>query len=1343
MKKFTLIFCISIIHILQGWSQNITFHSLTTDDGLSQLSVISLYEDERGFVWAGTCDGLNMYNGNNIQQFKHEKNDPNTLISNRVETIVGDRNGKIFLRCSGDIQEYDFKNEKFKTILSGNTLTIYYNNHLYAARNNTVLIYDEQKGDFKLFFKLPNNNALISSILLCKNTFWIGTSNDGLYVTKDKKTFHQSLPRINISSTYQDSKGVCWVGSVGQGLFQFDGNNVVNHKTTLGNNMTIASDFIRECKEDNEGNIWIGTFNGLSKFNKTSNSFSTYTAKSKQGGLTHSSIFAIIKDQQGTMWVGTYFGGINYFKPQSEIFNHFLPTTLEGVGLSFSIVGKIIEDKYNNIWICTEGGGLNVFDSQKRVFKWYQHNKNKNSISQNNVKAIYYDRNSEIMWIGTYLGGLNRLELKTDRFTHYSFDENNPSSLPGNTINDIKPYKDVLIIATDNGVVLFNPLTGKCNALINRRISQPVKYVTNLLIDHLGTLWMTVGGLGVFSYNLETKKLKNYCHNSNKRNSISYNYINSIFEDSGHNLWFCTAANGLDLYHYSTDDFENFNSQNSELIGDGIFQVTETSQGKLLTISNQGISQFDCLKKEFINFNSKNIFSIKDFIGSSLYLSQSGIVYLGGAQGMVSFKEKDLLNKPKPYSIIPSRLFVNDVEVKVNDETGILKQSLYASPKISLPSKYIVFAIEFATTNFIAPNKNEIVYQLKGLSDTWTSTRNQKIITFSNLNPGTYTLVIKAKTPKDQIRASCSIAIEVLPPYYRTTFAYLLYVFLLAFIISYLLRLNNRKIKLEESLKYEQERVLDIENMNQAKLNYFTNISHEFRTPLTLIIGEMEMLLHINSYTPKAYKKMLSVYKNGIQLRELVNELLDFRKQEQGYLKIKVCENNIVKFLHENFLLFEEYAKTKGIKMQFSTQIETLNLWYDPKQLQKVINNLLSNALKYTEKGKKICFSLSQINNEAVIEVLDEGSGIAASELTKIFEPFYQAKQLDGLSNTGTGIGLALTKGLVELHHGTIYIRSELGIGTVCTVKLKLGKNHFIDEEISDDIQINSIDNSSITAINDDFLIQEEINKNDTKNSGHKMLIVEDNHALREMLVSIFENYYEVITAVDGLDGLEKVRSILPDIVLSDIMMPKMFGTELCREIKNNIETCHIPVVLLTARTATEHNLEGLRIGADDYITKPFNSSILITRCNNLVNSRIVLQEKFSKHTGISPQMLANNSIDKAIIDKVMAIVEKYINNPEFNINIFAGEMGMSRTVLFAKIKGITGQSPNDFVTTIRIKRAAFMLQNDLDINITEISQQLGYNSPQYFNRCFKNQYNVSPLAYRKGLKSDEDPGIG
>lgn len=1325
---------------------------MTTEDGLSQFSVNSLYIDESGLLWIGTREGLNRYNVTDIKTYKLEKDNPHSLFSNSVNAITGNQNGKIYLLCNDGVAQLDLHTQQFKTLIADNIQSIYYHNGLYIAKNNEIYIYNESTGNFNLYYQLAGKNPEIYCMHSDGRYLWIGTTSEGVYRMRlDNHELSHPIPTGNITSIYEDNEKELWIGSWDDGLYNIktDG-SIQNFKYDANNPYSISSNFVRACCEDNLGNIWIGTFNGLNQYNKKNGRFQNHTANNYQvDGLTHSSVWCIVKDQQGTLWLGTYFGGVNYFNPEYNIYTVYNYSSNEKEGLSAPVVGRIVEDKDNNLWIATEGGGLNYLDRHKNEFRRYRSDKNNsNTLAHDNIKALYYDSIHNEIWIGTHLGGLDRLDIRNGRFTHHRMEEGNPNTLPSNIVRDIEPYgHDSLVIATQNGVCLLSKATGRCRQLFqDTQEGQMIKMVADIEFDREGQLWVAATGEGVYRYNFKDGQLKKYRHSNDNPNSLSNNNVYNILCDKQGHIWFSTSGSGLDLYRPETDNFQNFDQLHNGLVSDCIYAAQQSPvSGNLLLITNQGLSILDQHTMKTRNYNRDNGFPLSSINENALCVTSDGEIFLGSTKGMVAFQETRLHFPKKPYNIILSKLYVNGKEIETGDESGILPQAFRYTPEITLKAGQSMFTIEFATSNYVAANKDEIIYQLKGFSNKWTDTHASNTITYTNLNPGTYTLIIKAKNQTDDICPPVQLRIHMLPPFYKTIWAYLLYALAVGSLSWYLIRTYKMRIKLRESLKYEKKHAQDIELLNQSKLRFFTNISHEFRTPLTIIISQIETLLQTQNFTPVLYNKVLSMYKNSIQLRELITELLDFRKQEQGHMKIKVSQHNIIDFLYENYLLFLEYARTRQVELKFQKETEDLEVWYDQKQMQKVVNNLLSNAIKHTRPEDVITLSVGSEDGNAIIRVSDTGDGIDAKEIDKIFDRFYQVDTItsEGIKkSSGTGIGLALTKGIVELHHGSIRVESTLGEGTSFIVTLPLGNSLYKEEEIDHRNPVSQ--QIDIEKPEMDILLKsemEEYRQTSQASGSHKILIVEDNDSIRQMLEEIFSPFYQVMTAADGEEAWEQINKEQPNIVVSDVVMPRMSGTELCKRIKSDFNTCHIPVVLLTARTAIEQNIEGLRIGADDYITKPFNTSLLISRCNNLVNSRILLQEKFSKQPQTTAQQLATNPIDKDILDRAMAVIEKYLDDAEFNVNTFAREMGMARTNLFAKLKAITGQTPNEFILTIRLKKGAYMLRNNPELNVTEISDRIGFSSSRYFSKCFKDVYHISPLAYRKGEDTDTDKG--
>lgn len=1331
--KFLFYMYLFLLSALKCTAQEISFNHLTTNDGLSNNSVMAIYQDEKGFMWFGTRNGVNLYNGNRFITYKSSKNEPNSLIDNKVLHITGNGKDEIYIISAQGLSALNTTQNQFRTLLQGTTGTMYYHKQLYISQKNKLHRYENNH--FVPFYELKDYpSANISALYIEDEYTWIGTEEHGLFRLNTKQELVHLLPQGNITNIFKDSKGIIWIGTWEQGVYLINGPSISNFKHTENDPTSISSNFARNFCEDKEGNIWIGTFNGLNKFNDSNKTFTHYQKQETDKSLTNSSIWSLLCDRQGTIWAGTFFGGVNYFNPKSQVYRHFQAAKTENDGLSAPIVGCITEDSLHNVWIGTEGGGITKYNPQTNTFQWYKHSNNPNSLSHNNVKTIYYDHPNKILWIGTHMGGLNKLDIRRNKFTYYHTNsDKNP--LPSNIIREIIPYKDNLLLATHKGICLFNPQTEKAALLFQ---DSPISGTVSVHVDYQGTLWISGNGEGVYAYRNDTKTTENYKHNHALEHSISSNHIGRIYEDSQKRLWFCTSESGVDLYKHETNDFENFDEQKNGLGSNCVYDVCELSPNKILFTTDIGFSILDYPSRKFTNYTKENGIPLSAINERSVFKASSGDIYIGGMDGMISFREEHINYVPKSYQIYPFSLSVNGQAVRVNDDNGILQHTLADSPQITLKADQSMFSIEYAISNYIPSNRDDLEYFLKGFSKNWTSLYGQHTITYTNLNPGKYTLIVRAGN--NQLIPESHLGIEILPPFYRTVWAYLLYTLCIGIILYFIIRTYKNRIKLQESLRYEQKHAEDIEQLNQTKLRFFTNISHEFRTPLTLIIGQMEMLLQARSFAPSIYNRILGVYKNCLQMRELITELLDFRKQEQGYMTIKASEHNLVDFVYESYLLFQEYAAQQQILFKFNKTQDVIPVWYDKKQLQKVMNNLISNAFKHSKEGGKITVSVRKGNKEVVIEVTDNGSGIAQKDLNKIFDRFYQTEQSTSSSYMGTGIGLALTKGIIELHHGSIEVYSEPGEGATFSVHLKTGKEHFKPEQISESEEDSPIEGNLLPDFTQNLLSEQETLSSDSyagKKQDIKIVIVEDNESLREMLAGIFAPFYQVFTACDGEEGWEKVQSEHPHLILSDVVMPKMSGTDLCKLVKENLETCHIPVVLLTARTSIEHSMEGLRLGADDYITKPFNVNILLSRCNNLINNRIMLQEKFSKHPQETPQIIATNPMDKEFIDKAMKIIDQHIDNMEFNVDMLAREIGIARSKLFTKLKDITGKTPYDFIVTIRLKRAAILLKEHPELNVSEISDKLGFSSPRQFSKSFKEKYQVVPQAYRKG-ESDE-----
>lgn len=676
-------------------------------------------------------------------------------------------------------------------------------------------------------------------------------------------------------------------------------------------------------------------------------------------------------------------------------------------------------------------------------------------------------------------------------------------------------------------------------------------------------------------------------------------------------------------------------------------------------------------------------------------------------------------------------------EIAPGDESGILTEILAKTSDIFLSYQQNNVTVEFATFNYNSDRNRLFEYYLDGFDKVWTQTSGTTV-TYTNLPPGDYTLKVRSMENKESLKDAICLNIHVSAPFYATIWAYLFYVLCLTALMVAFVRFKTRQAALRSSLEFERKEKERIEELNQVKLRFFTNISHEFRTPLTLILGQIEVLMQMDLGTT-VYNRIQRIYKNAWHMRNLISELLDFRKQEQGYLKLRVEEQNLVTFTRQIYMCFYEYAQKKEITYRFDSVEETISVWFDPIQLQKVIFNLLSNAFKYTSNKGNITVEVRKVASQAVVSVCDTGIGIPVEHISKIFDRFYQTDNASSSSSftLGTGIGLALAKGIMNMHHGKIEVESTVGEGTKFILSLPLGNRHFSDEEMAvtegrESLIIPEASVSSYGQLMAEEIKEPESQKNMDEEDKPTILLVDDNTELLSMLEDIFLPMYNVYTACNGREGLEMAQQIQPDLIVSDVIMPEMSGKDLCYKIKTNVELSHISVVLLTAQTSVEYVVEGLMFGADDYITKPFNIKVLVARCNNLIkNKKRLIAHYAGKVITESPVAEAINEKDKELLTKCVNIVRENFENPDFDVTALASELCMGRSKLYMQFKQMTGLTPNEFILKVKLDEAMSLLTEHPELNITEISVRLGFSSPRYFSKSFKAFFGIAPQGVR------------
>lgn len=1344
LRKALVIIVLFFYSVSTFSTNNIFFSKIGIEQGLSQLSVNSIYQDELGSIWFATREGLNRYNGNGMEVFRPIPNDSNSLGENLILSVCGDKNGHVYIRTQTGINEFDLRTSAMKSIQHSSADAIAYGvQNLWIAENNRLYHYKDGKKTLYCVVG-PCKSPILKILQTSDQRIFIGTLSSGVFIIDQNKKNRSILSNCSqVSHLYEDSQQNIWVSTWEKGLFKIERNGQVINYThnPLNPGMSISTNFVRVVCEDNDGTLWIGTKKGLDRLIVGTGIFDYNDSEGNLNNqLSNESVWSMIKDNQGTIWVGTYFGGVNYFNP--EIDSYTLHNLQKGVLLNkpFPIISNIVEDVNENLFLCSEGNGLIYYNVREKTYRIFKADEsNPNSLSSDNIKSVYFDKKANELWLGTHLGGLCVLNTRTTRFNQ--FRDIKPEWSQTNILSTILPYQGKLLIGTHGGLFLFDRQTKKFS-LFSLKLHKTVTYIQDAKFDKSNNLWIA-GINGVYKYNLKTSKIDSYFSQPSDSGSLSNNNASKILVDSKNRIWIGTSGGGVNLYMSKTNTFKHYDSAHLGLMNDFVSNMLESRFGYLLISTTKGFSMLDVENNKIHNFSTVNGLPLNSMYSGGMCMTSKGELYLSGMNGMVSFNEENLSIPHRLFILNLVNLWINNKLVLPNDGTHILKKSLAYTKMIKLNHTQTMITIEFASNNFIPANQPIYRYKLDGFSKAWTELpQGISKLNFMNLGSGKYKLVVQAVSPVDgSMITSTDLNIRVYPPFYLAWYAYLFYVLLLLFIVWRYILFSRSRLLLETSLTYEKKEKAHLEEVNQSKLRFFTNISHEFRTPLTLIVGQIDMLLQMHTIQPAVYNRILSIKRNTLNMQNLINELLEFRKSEQGHLIVKACQRDLVKFLYEIYLSFSEYATYRHIKFHFDCKEEQIMLWFDPQQMQKVFYNLISNAFKYTPKDGTISIVVEQFVDTVDIAIVDSGIGISGEAIEKIFDSFYQAENGLQISNMvpGTGIGLALTKNIIETHSATIHVDSQPEVGSRFLVTMRKGSTHFSEDQ---KVELEDVDVNCLTQMAEiDAEFMQEVITTQTNNNEPKfsMLIVEDNEELREMLRGVFAPLYEVYTAADGQEGLAMTLEHEPNIVLSDVMMPIMSGSEMCSKIKSNFSVCHIPVVLLTAQTAVEFNIEGLRLGADDYITKPFNLKTLITRCNNLVNGRKLLQEKFSRQSDFTPRLIATNNMDREFLEKAQAVIERNLDNSNFDVPLFSSEMALGRTKLFSKIKGITGQTPNDFINTVKMKKAADLLNNHPEYNITDITYMLGFSTPKYFAKCFKEQFGVSPSTFRKTEETEDE----
>ncbi|RPI73551.1 MAG: hybrid sensor histidine kinase/response regulator, partial [Ignavibacteriales bacterium] len=1287
-------------------------------------------EDDEGIFWIGTREGLVRYDPVNelFKTITHNPDDNSSLSHNFVTVIKKDNSGDLWIGTRRGINLLNKKENNFKRFLSDSEVSHSishnqvidieedWNNNLWIATPGGLNFFNRKTQQFTRYLHNPEDKSSLSNnfvltIALDEKHIWVGTRfglNKGT-IRPSGITFEKffldpsqtySISSNQISSIVNLDENYLLLGTT-SGFNRFNKKSVsfeVFRNDEFDDN-SLSADYLTRQYLDRSGVLWIGTLtHGLNLLNLSGEKFINYTKNTgKTNSLSKSSVNCILEENDGTIWLGTE-DNINIILNPGKN-NETIKTLKDEKWIKGFNIYSIIKDSFNDIWIGTFGGGVIKIQTDGKT-KNYLYEEKPGDISNNFIHTIYEDSKNNI-WIGTGLGGVNKYDRKNDSFNVYKNKADDSNS-----------------VATNEVIAIIE--------------------------DREGYIWFGTTTKGLSRFNPIENKFKHYSHNTDDLKSLSSNSIVCLYEDQKGRLWIGTFSGGLNLFDKNNETYTYY-TQADGLPGNNISAITEDAEGNLWISTDKGLSKFNPEKKTFKNYHVNDGLQGNDFNQNSVFKSKiSNRLFFGGSEGLNIFEPE----KIKDDSTIPG-IVITDFKVFNKSvqpgENSLLKQNILFTDEITISHSDNIFSFEFAALHFSNPEKNQYAYMLEGFDKEWIYSGNRNFATYTNLDPGDYIFHVKGSNA-DGVwnEEGTSIKLIVNPPVYKTWWAYLIYAALIVFVFLAIRKYDIHREKLKNELKLKDFEAKKYQEVDQLKSRFFANISHEFRTPLTIIIGLIDKLKMkaVGNMNVKDYDVMK---RNASRLLHLINQLLELSKIEAGSAEIKVSKNDIIKFLRRIIASFSSFAHQKKLGLYFNglpsnseRNSEEVFLYFDKEKIETVFYNLLSNAIKFTPEGERIDIDVIKNENEVEIKFTNTGVEIPSEKLPKIFNRFFQVDDSKTKSFEGSGIGLALVKELIELHKGTITAESR-NLKTNFIIKLLVGKSVFKEEQVADEPIPEKNDFKRVLPLiaGSENLSAVSKSADNIHSDSTIILLVEDNPDLREFIKEHLEDNYSIVEAENGSTGLLLAEEIIPDLIISDIMMPVMDGYELCHSIKTNEKTSHIPFILLTARAEIKDRLEGLETGADDYLVKPFNPDELLVRVRNLIKTREQLREKFRSEMLLKPADVIVPSQQKVFLEKLMSIIENNVANGKFSIETLCDEAGMSRAQLHRKIKAITNQTTTEFIRNFRLQKAADYIRQDAG-NMAEIAYRVGFNSQAYFNKSFQELFGCTPSEYKDQFKSKD-----
>lgn len=1350
MLRCLILIFLSLLLPSKSASQTGTYYS--ANGQLSSSLINHLYQDQRGLIWTSTEFGLNKFDGMHFTHYKHVDNVPTSLIHSHVRAVFEDSHQNLWVRCLRGLMLYRPETDDFELINMKDRKGAVHVTSLRQLNNGEV--WGTTTGDTifrmnlseKVMEPMPEMNEKLRLKTLnaifedSRRNIWFSTDTQGLVcynpTTGDILRFrYPDIPENNISAIDEDENGNLFIGTLTKGVCLYDREKNQFVPIPYENRQNLP---IKKLAFIN-GKLLIGTDGkGVKTYNPELRQIEDYPINATPFDLSTGKVHSILQDKDDNLWLGIFQKGIVFLPAHRERFEYIGHKLLYDNPIGTGCIMSIYKDADGHLWIGADNEGVFELDADHKLIRHYRPEDTPGSVA-NTLTSIFQDSDRNL-WLGAYANGLAMLDKKTGKCTYI------PQLRHAKIMDIIEDRQRTLYIATlGDGLYTYNldtKVLNQHNVSLNVVPREPSNnWINVLLCDHEGLIW--IGGYqGISCYNPQQDSFSKIGRIA--PGSVGY----SLLEDEEGNIW-AGMSSGLYSIHKKTQDIQGYTMQDG-LPNNIIGAICQDKQGNIWVSTYSGISKFEQKNHRFINYYVGDGLQGNEFTHGAFFQDVSGRIYFGGSDGITHFMPEQIIEQPRK-----NRVYITDFQVfnqSINKSTlsggkPIISTAVIDADVFRLNHQDNTFSIVFSTLRYDNPRQIKYQYRIKELGEEWQSTETgTNRVTYNKLPHGKYTFQVSA-VEHGSTSGVRTIQIVITPPWYLSGWAFFVYTLLLILLIIGVISYIRNRIRQRRELTERKHQ----EEINEAKLQFFINISHEIRTPMTLIINPIEKLL-LENKVPELNKTYLMIYRNSQRILRLVNQLMDIRKIDKGQMFMKFRETDIVGFIDDLILTFEYTARQKNIRLVFVHEAPLLKVWVDLNNFDKILMNLLSNAFKYTPDGGEITLTLTQgssptngpLRDYFEITIEDTGIGLEEDKIERIFDRFYQINTGSTNTNMGTGIGLHLTHSLIALHHGTITAENRTDRrGSRFTVRIPLGAAHLEASELEDPSSTPSIPHPLPIKEKLEFDAAEEAAEEHVQRKSKtqfRILIVEDEKEIQNYLAAQLNDLYRISTCNNGKEALNLLHSTPPDLVISDIMMPEMDGITLCKKIKQNVNINHIPIILLTAKGKPEDYAEGMDIGADAYMVKPFNMELLRKTVSNLIANRKLLKNKFS---GMQQQeekleVLNIKPADEVLMEKVMKVINDNLAEPTLDVEMLARSVGLSRVHLYRKLKALTNLSTRDFIRNIRIQQAAKLLQ-DKRMSISDIAYSVGFNNLAHFSNSFKEQFGVSPKEYMQKFGEEAD----